>query len=392
MIEPFACATNVVRDLRPKDPVFCLRPKVLSETARRLAALFPGPMLYAVKCNDNLAILRALYDGGIRHFDTASPAEIRSVATNFPDATCHYMHPVKSTEAITEAFHQYGVRSFAFDHKDELAKILAIVGDTPVNLMLRIAVERKQAIMDLSGKFGASADKAVSLLRAARGPNRRLGITFHVGSQCISPAAYARAIQLADRIVKQSGVQVDLLDVGGGFPAQYSGTEPEFGVFAQAIVEAVAQTETLRDTELSCEPGRALVADGMSVLVRVELRRSNALYLNDGTYGSLSELKYLGPCFPMRVIRPEGDMGDAPLSRFRLFGPTCDSVDSMPGPFWLPAGIRSGDYIEIAQMGAYSTALRTRFNGFDKAHVVAVADEGPRNRIVAEPQRVVAVA
>lgn len=392
MIEPFACATDVVRVLRPKDPVFCLRPKVLSATAQRLAGIFPGPVLYAVKCNDTPAVLRALYDGGLRHFDTASLAEIRSVATNFPDATCHYMHPVKSTEAIAEAFHRFGVRSFAFDHKDELAKILAITGDAPVNLMVRIAVERKQAIMDLSGKFGASMDKAASLLRAARGANRRLGITFHVGSQCVSPVAYARAIQLADRIVKQSGVPVQLLDVGGGFPAQYIGTEPEFDIFTKTIVEAVAKTETLRDVDLSCEPGRALVADGMSIVVRVELRRGNALYLNDGTYGSLSELKYLGPCFPMQTIRPESDIGDGPLARFRLFGPTCDSVDSMPGPFWLPAGIRSGDYIEIAQMGAYSAALRTRFNGFDKAHMVALTDEGPRNRVVAEPQRVVAVA
>ena len=188
-------------------------------------------------------------------------------------------------------------------------------------------------------------------------------------------AAFAHAIDLCGTVIRQAGVVLDVLDVGGGFPGYYTGEEPEFAAFVAAIVSGCKRIGLPETCRLQCEPGRALVADAVSVIARVELRRGSKLYINDGTYGSLAELKYLGNCFPMQVVRPE-DEGQAtgPLAGFDLFGPTCDTVDTMPGPFWLADDIREGDWIEIGRLGAYSSALSTRFNGCASAKWVCVSD------------------
>ena len=377
----FPSVDAVVARVRPTDPLLCLRPTAIAAAARRFVDCFPGDVLYAVKCNPEPRVLRALWAGGIRHFDCASLGEVGLVRKLLPAAEIHFMHPVKARPAIREAFHRYGVSDFAFDSVDELAKLLqetipvGLVGDPPtLGLFVRLALPKGGAVYDLSGKFGAPLEEAVDLLRAARPHAARLGISFHVGSQCLDPGAYARAIALAGEAIPRCGVVVDIVDVGGGFPASYPDmTPPPLDDYIAAITAASARLPTT--VQLWAEPGRALVAGGGSLVVQVQLRRGDTLFVNDGVYGSLSDAGALGFRFPARRIRlGEADGSEPGLADFALFGPTCDSVDRMRGPFRLPIDMREGDWVELGQLGSYGACLRTQFNGFGRAELVEVAD------------------
>ncbi len=409
------CVDDLVATGRPEEPVHCLRPGTLAATARAFIAAFPGEVLYAVKCNPEPAVLRALWDGGVRHFDCASPAEVALVRLMFPDAAIHFMHPVKARGAIREAWARHGVRDFALDSSDELAKLRAEIAATGVagelGLIVRIALPKGRAVLDLSGKFGATPDLAVALLRAARPHAARLGVSFHVGSQCLDPLAWRHALHLVDQVVRAAGVAIDIVDVGGGFPVAYPDVEPPaLGAFIAEIEDGFERLDLPKTTRLWAEPGRALVAGGGSVIVQVQHRRDNpdgaawggaggvsygaasgdaygagrgdagdaptgdALHVNDGVYGSLADAGALGFRYPVRLIRPDGAVPAAELRPFSFFGPTCDSADAMRGPFLLPADVTEGDWIEIGQLGAYGGCLRTGFNGFDRARIVEVRD------------------
>jgi ornithine decarboxylase len=362
---------------RPELPLLCLRPATLEAAARRFVEGFPGATLYAVKCNPEPAVLRALWRGGVRHFDCASAAEVALVRGLFPEAAIHFMHPVKAPGAIRQAWADHGVRDFVLDSAAELQRILAATdGGADLGLVVRLALPRGTAAHDLSGKFGAAEEEAAALLRAARPHAARLGLSFHVGSQCADPLAWGRAIALAGRVVREAGVALDVLDVGGGFPAAYPGLEapPPLGAFF-AEIEDAAEEAGLGGAALWAEPGRALVAEGASVVVQVQLRRGDALHVNDGVYGTLSDAAARsGLRFPARLIRPEGPAPAAALRAFTLFGPTCDSADVMPGPWWLPADTEAGDWVEIGQLGAYGACLRTGFNGFGELRLAEVRD------------------
>jgi ornithine decarboxylase len=372
----------VVARERPAEPLLCLRPATIAAAARRFVGGFPGDVLYAVKCNPEPRVLRAVWAGGVRHFDCASLPEIALVRRVLPGAEVHFMHPVKARHAIHAAFAEHGVTDFAFDSADELAKIVqetvpvGLVGAPPtLGLFVRLTVAQGGAY-DLSGKFGVSAAEAALLLRAARPHAVRLGLAFHVGSQCLDPGAYSRALALAAEAVAASGVAVDIVDVGGGFPVSYPDTvPPPLDRYVAAIGDAAA-AHFGGGVRLWAEPGRALVAGGGSVVVQIELRRGDALYINDGVYGSLSDAGRPGFRFPARRIPADGATGDdaVKLHEYTLFGPTCDSADQMRGPFLLPADVDEGDWIELGQLGAYGACLRTRFNGFDSAATVEVAD------------------
>jgi ornithine decarboxylase len=373
-------AAAMVAALMPEQPVYCVRPHVLRETARRFVDAFPGSVLYAVKCNAEPMFLDALHAGGIRHFDTASLPEISAVAERLPDASCYFMHPVKQRGAIRAAYDDHGVRHFVVDHPDELAKIMTETAySRDVVIIVRLATARGAAVYDLGGKFGASPRQAADLLETAHGAGYRVGLSFHVGSQCMTPGSYTAALRLAAHVVELARVPLSVVDIGGGFPVAYVGlTPPPLDDYLEAIAAGLSQIDLPSDHEVWCEPGRALVAAGASLVVRVELRKDNFLYINDGVYGSLSDLKYAGLRFPMRVLRPDGgrvevladDFGD-----FSLFGPTCDPVDVMEGPYRLAADVREGDYIEIGQAGAYTIELRTDFNGFFPDRFVEVEDD-----------------
>ena len=376
--EALPTVADLVAALRPEEPVHCLRPAVLSATAETFVQAFPGDVLYAVKCNPDPAVLRALWEGGVRHFDCASPAEVALVRTMFADAEIHFMHPVKARGAIREAWARHGVRDFVLDSHDELEKILRETAATGVEgalgLVVRLALPKGGAVLDLSGKFGAEHEEAVALLRAARPVASRLGIAFHVGSQCLDPVAWRQAMVLAGAAIAEAGVAVDIVDVGGGFPVVYPDVElPPLGAFMAEIEEAF-DALGLPGAKLWAEPGRALVAGGASVVVQVQARRGDALYINDGVYGSLADAGALGFRYPVRCLRPAGVAPSGVVRGFSFFGPTCDSADVMRGPFWLPEDIAEGDWIEIGQLGAYGACLRTAFNGFDRARVAEVCD------------------
>ena len=376
----FPSVDTVVACTRPAEPLLCLRPAAIAASARGFLASFPGDVLYAVKCNPEPRVLRSLWAGGVRHFDCASLAEVALVREVLPAAELHFMHPVKSRPAIRDAFDVYGVTDFAFDSADELAKIVqetipvGLVGDPPVlGLFVRLALPKGEAVYDLSGKFGAPLDEVIELLRAARPHAARLGIAFHVGSQCLEPQAYARAMALAGEAIAKSGVAVDVVDVGGGFPVSYPEmVPPPIGDYIAAIEAGSAALP--ENTRLWAEPGRALVAGGGSVVLQVQLRRADTLFVNDGIYGNLSDAGALGFRFPARRIRLGEVGGTEEFTDFALFGPTCDSADRMRGPFCLPADMREGDWIELGQLGAYGACLRTGFNGFGRAEVIEVAD------------------
>ncbi len=369
---------EVVAADRPQEPIHCLRPAAVANTARDFVQSFPGDVLYAVKCNPDPVVLRALWDGGVRHFDCASLSEVRLVRGMFPNAGIHFMHPIKARGAIRESWELLGVRDFVLDSADELAKIRSEIDATGVSgalgLIVRLALPKGAAKLDLSGKFGADFDAAVALLRAARDCAETLGVSFHVGSQCLDPLAWRSALELTGQIIQAAGAKIDVIDVGGGFPVAYPDQEPPpMAAFFAEIKNGFEQLG-LPGARLWAEPGRALVAAGTSVVVQVQARRGGMLYVNDGVYGSLADAGTLAFRYPVRLIRPDRD-ASANRIEFSLFGPTCDSADVMHGPFVLPDDVAEGDWIEIGQLGAYGACLRTAFNGFDHARIVEVTDD-----------------
>ena len=368
-------ALTVVRDLRPDEPLTLHRPHAATRAARFFVEKFPGRSLYAVKANPSPALLQILWDAGITHYDVASIGEVRLVRQTLPHATLCFMHPVKSERAISEAYHDHGVRTFSLDSHEELAKIVRATDNaTDLELCVRIRVSSDYSKLSLAAKFGADPVDVADLLVATRQVADSLGICFHVGSQAMTPQAYADAMEKVRAAIVEASVTVDIVDVGGGFPSVYPGMEPPAleGYF-DVIHRCFEDLPISYSAELWCEPGRALCAEYASLIVRVEKRRGNELYINDGAYGALFDAAHVGWRFPVELLR---DTDAAPETvEYSFYGPTCDDLDHMAGPFPLPADVRAGDYIEIGMLGAYGCAMRTGFNGFGAVETVNVEDE-----------------
>ena len=359
---------------RPVQPVTLLRPHAARRAARFFMEKFPGRSLYAVKANPSPELLQILWEEGVTHYDVASIAEVRLVNETLPEATLCFMHPVKAEEAIREAYER-GVRTFSLDTMDELEKIVwATGGATDLNLCVRIRVSSDHSKLSLASKFGAEPGEMKALLFAARQAADALGICFHVGSQAMTPAAYAEAMERVRAAIVEAAVTVDIVDVGGGFPSVYPGMEPPaLEAYFEVISKAFESLPISYSAELWCEPGRALCAEYASLLVRVEKRRGDTLYINDGAYGALFDAAHIGWRFPVKLVRAEAS--DARDMAFSFYGPTCDDLDHMAGPFHLPADVGPGDYVEIGMLGAYGCAMRTGFNGFGTTARVVVEDE-----------------
>ncbi|MGE3692751.1 MAG: type III PLP-dependent enzyme [Novosphingobium sp.] len=372
-------APAVVRALAPDEPVILNRPHAAARAARFFAEKFPGKSLYAVKANPSPALLKVLWGAGITHYDVASIAEVRLVREVLPEATLCFMHPVKTASAIAEAYKVHGVKTFSLDTREELDKIVAATaGDDgalaqDLRLCVRLRVSSEYSEISLAAKFGVDLADAAPLLQAARQVSDWLGLCFHVGSQAMTPFAYVQAMERVRAAIADASVVIDMVDVGGGFPSIYPGMEPPpledyFGIIHNHF-EALP---IAYNAELWCEPGRALCAEFNSLIVKVEKRRGNELYINDGAYGALFDAAHMGWRFPVQLLR-EG--ASAELVPFSFFGPTCDDLDHMDGPFELPADIEAGDYIEIGMLGAYGAAMRTTFNGFGLGLNAEVSDE-----------------
>ncbi|WP_277983509.1 type III PLP-dependent enzyme [Sphingomonas faeni] len=360
---------------RPVNPVTLVRPHAAARAARFFVEKFPGRSMYAVKANPSPELLQILWDNGITHYDVASIAEVRLVARTLPEATLCFMHPVKAEEAIAEAYFTHGVRTFSLDSLEELDKVVrATKAATDLTLCVRLRVSSEHSKLSLASKFGAAPHEAKELLFAARQAADALGICFHVGSQAMTPEAYSNAMERVRAAIVEAAVTVDVIDVGGGFPSSYPGMEPPpLEHFFETIHRAFESLPVSYSSELWCEPGRALCAEYSSIIVRVEKRRGTELYINDGAYGALFDAAHIGWRFPVELLRePDSRAKDM---EFSFYGPTCDDMDYMVGPFMLPADTQAGDYIEIGMLGAYGSAMRTAFNGFGSDETVIVTDE-----------------
>jgi ornithine decarboxylase len=373
-------ALAVVRGTRPDEPITLLRPHAATRAARFFTEKFSGKSLYAVKANPSAALLRTLWEAGITYYDVASLGEVRLVNKILPEATLCFMHPVKSERAIAQAYHNHGVRIFSLDSHEELDKIVRAtakdgVDATDLELCVRIRVSSEHAKLSLASKFGAEPADVASLLVATRQVADALGICFHVGSQAMTPQAYADAMEHVRAAIVEASVTVDIVDVGGGFPSVYPGMgPPALESYFDVIHRCFEDLPISYSAELWCEPGRALCAEYSSLLVQVEKRRGQELFINDGAYGSLFDAAHVAWRFPVALQRAETAIGTK-MTEYSFYGPTCDDMDHMAGPFVLPDDIKAGDYIEIGMLGAYGSAMRTEFNGFSETETVTVGDE-----------------
>jgi ornithine decarboxylase len=366
--------------MRPVQPVTLLRPHAARRAARFFLDRFPGRSLYAVKANPSPDLLKLLWDEGVTYYDVASMGEVRLVRETLPEAVLCFMHPVKAEETIAEAYFEHDVKTFSLDTLEELEKIVRAttnpkgVAAADLNLLVRLQVSSQHAKYSLAAKFGADPAELKALLMAARQASDALGICFHVGSQAMSPVAYADAMERVRDAIVEAAVTVDIVDVGGGFPSTYPGMEPPpLEAYFQVIHSAFEALPISYSAELWCEPGRALCAEYASLVVRVEKRRGSELYINDGAYGALFDAAHVGWRFPVALLRDKPSRA-RPVG-FSFYGPTCDDLDHMAGPFHLPADVGAGDYVEIGMLGAYGCAMRTRFNGFGVQSVEIVDDE-----------------
>jgi ornithine decarboxylase len=386
-MERYETAREMTLGRRPDHPVYCFRPEVLKADVANFMAAFPGKTAYAVKTNGEPFVMETLAAAGVMAFDVASPAEFAAARAVAPKAELLYMHPVKAQSDIRLAFETYGIRTLALDHEDEVAKILRIVraldlDPADITLFVRIAT-KGHAAYELSKKFGATPAHAVELLQRIHGIGFRAGICFHVGSQIEDPDTYERALASAAWVRSRAGVPIAGLDVGGGFPAVYGLDPRRKRVVMPTLAEIMARLRTdldewgFSDLPLVAEPGRVVVAHCLSLVVRVLLKKGRRLYINDGIWASLSDSWTGKITLPARFIpdpaRKRRTGNADTIVPYRVCGATCDSVDILSRPFYLPETIDTGDWIEIGHIGAYSLALRTRFNGFYPDTVVEVA-------------------
>jgi len=375
-MQKFNSVDELVANIRPVDPIYCIRPESIKTACSWFKSNFPGKILYAVKTNPNEQIVKKIGASGINRFDVASISEIKLINKIFPKARAYYMNTIKSREHIKEAYFKYSVKDFAYDTKDELQKIIeATNGAKDLNLYVRVSISNEHAEIDLSQKFGALPSESLGLLRLGKAHGAKVGLSFHVGSQCMHPISYAKGIRDLGNIIKKTKIVPDYINVGGGFPSVYPDLNPQpLENYLIEIKKAFNNLKLDSKPELMCEPGRALVAESGSSIVRVVLRKKQKLYINDGTYGSLFDAGVPNLVLPTRMI-PNGRMASKKLTAYSLFGPTCDSIDYMKGPFVLPNNLKEGDYIEIGQLGAYSLTFRTKFNGFYSDEIFEVNDK-----------------
>ncbi len=376
-MQKFKSVEELVNQLRPDKPVYCIRKKSILSAYKFFQKNFPGKILYAVKTNPHPEVIKTLLKSGISQFDVASVEEIKAVRKFDQVSKCSFMHTIKSREDISEAYFKYGVKTFALDTKDELIKIIESTSNAKdLELFVRVAVSNEHAEIDLSKKFGAINSEAAGLLRLVKQHSKKIGLSFHVGSQCMHPISYSKGISEIANIIKKTKIVPDYLNIGGGFPTIYPDLiPPSLESYFDEIKKGLENLKIEKLPEIICEPGRALVAESGSTIVRVNLRKKQKLYINDGTYGTLFDAGTPNIVFPSKMIKDNSNkIISKKLTAFDFYGPTCDSMDYMKGPFLLPNNIKENDYIELGQLGSYGLTFRTQFNGFYSDKIYEVED------------------
>ncbi|MDB3931756.1 MAG: type III PLP-dependent enzyme [Proteobacteria bacterium] len=377
-MQKFKSVEELINQLKPEKPVYCIRKKSVLTASNFFQKNFPGEILYAVKTNPHPVIIKTLIESGINQFDVASVEEIKQVRKFSSSAKCSFMHTIKSPESIKRAYFEFGIKTFSLDTKEELIKIINNTDNAKdLELFVRIAVSNEHAEIDLSKKFGALNSEALGLLRLAKQYAKKVGLSFHVGSQCMHPISYAKGITEIGNIIKKTKIIPDYINVGGGFPSIYPDLVPDNLIaYFNEIKKSLENLKIENMPKIICEPGRALVAESGSTIVRVNLRKKQNLYINDGTYGTLFDAGTPNIVYPSKMIKENSSkIISKKMTAFSFFGPTCDSMDYMKGPFVLPNNIRENDYIELGQLGAYGLTFRTHFNGFYSDEVYEVEDD-----------------
>ena len=375
-MEKFKSVEELVSQLKPTEPVYCIRKKSIQLASGYFQKNFPGEILYAVKTNPNHLVLKTIIESGINKFDVASIKEIETIKKISPKADCSYMHTIKSRENIKEAYFNHGIRKFSLDTKEELIKIIESTNHAEdLELLVRVAVSNEHAEIDLSKKFGAQSSEATGLLRLTKQYAKKIGLSFHVGSQCMHPISYAKGVAEVGNIIKKTKILPDVINIGGGFPTIYPDLVPQsLDSYFNEIKIALNNLKFKKLPKIICEPGRAIVAESGSTIVRVNLRKKQKLYINDGTYGTLFDAGVPNIVYPSKLITNRRIVSKK-LTSFNFYGPTCDSMDYMKGPFILPNNIKENDYIELGQLGAYGLTFRTDFNGLYSNNIFEVADD-----------------
>lgn len=376
MIE-FRDAFEVIQKNEITKPTLLLRKHILQRSINCFRNL-RCEILYPVKTNPRPCIIDYLFDEEIYSFDVASIGEIEQISQTAKqkgvDVKLYFMHPVKPRHAIRKAYFEYGVRHFSLDTEYELHKILQETDNAKdLHLHLRVAIPNSFAEINLSEKFGINLHTAPELIKKVKAVAFKTGVCFHVGSQSMHSDAYKVAIDMLATIVNK--IPVDYFNIGGGFPSIYPGLKPQkMEEFFHVIHEGFLKLKDRDTMQFLAEPGRAIVAECMSVIAQVNLRKDDFLYINDGTYGNLFDAGFPKLVFPMRVLKKDIAQDSIP---FQIYGPTCDSMDYMHGPFYLPSNIQEGDYIEIGQMGSYANAMATGFNGFKTSEEIFYTQDEP---------------
>ena len=377
-MQKFKSVEDLVNQLKPDKPVYCIRKNSILSASKYFQQNFPGKVLYAVKTNPHKEAIKTLIESGITQFDVASIEEIKAVREFSHSAKCSFMHTIKSKDSIHEAYFNYGIKTFALDTKDELTKIIKNTNNArDLELFVRVAVSNEHAEIDLSKKFGALNSEAVGLMRLVKQYAKKIGLSFHVGSQCMHPISYHKGITEIRNIIKKTKITPDYINVGGGFPTIYPDLIPQsLDNYLKEIKKSLENLKLNNKPEIICEPGRALVAESGSTIVRVNLKKKQKLYINDGTYGTLFDAGTPNIVFPSKMIKDSSNkIISKKLTTFDFYGPTCDSMDYMKGPFLLPNNIKENDYIELGQLGAYGLTFRTQFNGFFSDEIYEVEDQ-----------------
>ena len=372
--QDFTFDLKVLEKLKYKTPFFLFNKRKIIENYQKFKKLFPNSTIhYAMKANSEQGVLKTLSEIGAS-FEVASKYELNMLKKlKVLPGRMVYGTSVKPISHIKE-FYQYGVDRFAFDSPQELEKIAAVAPKSRV--YVRTIANDTGSVFKFSEKFGTDTASIIPLLRRAKELGLKpYGISFHVGSQASDSNAWANTIESLRSIIqdlKEVGITLEILNLGGGYPCQYTSTEvvPSLEEIAE---NALAQYKKLKPKpKLILEPGRGIIADSgilvVSVIARVERRGSTWLFLDAGVYNGLFEtMAYQGSTrYPITSIRPVGDAGEM---LYALAGPTGDSPDVITREVLLPQDVQVGDKLVIHNVGAYGLPTVSPFNGFPKPAV-----------------------
>ncbi|MEX1112025.1 MAG: type III PLP-dependent enzyme [Candidatus Andersenbacteria bacterium] len=368
---------DFLESLSHETPFFLFSKKKIQDNFREYQRYFPGAQIqYAMKANSEPEVLQEVLDIGAG-FEVASAHELKMLKEiNVPPERIIYGTSVKPISHIKEFF-DYGVDRFAFDSLSELEKIAAVAPGSRV--YVRIVVNDTGSVFRFSEKFGTDKENAVSLLQRAKELGLHpYGISFHVGSQASNPMAWANALEgLAPVLehLKKTGIDIEVINIGGGYPCAYASTEK--AITLEEIAEnTLKQYKKLPyQPQLILEPGRGIIATAAvlvaDIIAKVDRSANTWLFLDAGVYDALYEaMAYQGSTrYHVTSMRPSYDSGEA---LFALAGPTGDSADVITREALLPQDITAGDKLIFHDVGAYSLVVSSRFNGFPKPGVYLI--------------------